>query len=121
LTALRAAARAEAARRAQQRKDAANARKSGAAALANAKKDLPAILVEVRKAAHENKHSYYHEVFRWSDTSWTAYERAYAHELIKLLVAKGFKAETGSHREDPFGSDSLFDSTVYDGWVTVSW
>jgi uncharacterized protein (DUF885 family) len=117
----RAATRQATARAAQQRKDAANARKSEVAARASAKKDLSAILAAVHKAASKNEHSYHHEVFHWSNSSWSAYDRAYTHELIKLLVAKGFKAETGSYREDPFGSDSLFDTPVYDGWVAVSW
>lgn len=84
--------------------------------------EYPAIRMEIRRRARQGLDHWTKNLFQWSryDTL-TPHQEGYCDAIEELAVADDFHFEVQYHTMEPFGNDPLFDHTVYDANLIISW
>lgn len=101
--------REKARRRREERKQAAEARAIADRIIA----ELPEKMRQAAKKG-ESRHivfQWLNRYYRYTETQWQAWE------LVRRHVEQEMGLKTGEYREDPFGSDPMFDYPVWTLWI----
>jgi hypothetical protein len=79
------------------------------------------VRAKIKKAAAEGNSKTYFQLMLAGDERWPRWASLRAKFLGELLEKAGFKVETESVEDKPFGSDPMYSSTVYHIYINISW
>lgn len=82
---------------------------------------LPEAKKAVNKSAGEGKRTARVNIMQWDREAYPDWSKYRAQFLIELLEKEGLKADVKFSKMNPTGSDPLFDHTVHDIDVEISW
>lgn len=77
-------------------------------------------LIDILAVARAGKNRHSQIIANWEDDV-SQRTRNRAEQLTKLLVEEGLGVETCTSVDEPCGSDSYFDRTVYSTFLEITW